>query len=69
MLSTKIDGASLTAIEASMRFAAAHLDGQLIWALTQVDDMPEQTVRRPLDVTHFYAHFGPHPMDPAKHQR
>jgi len=52
-----------------MRWAAAHLAGQLILALAQVDDMPEQTVRGPLDVTNLYDHLRAHPMDPAKHQR
>ena len=52
-----------------MRWAAAHLAGQLILALAQVDDMPQQTVRGPLDVTNLYDHLRAHPMDPAKHQR
>jgi hypothetical protein len=52
-----------------MRWAAAHLAGQLILALAQVDDMPEQTVRSPLDVANLYDHFRANPMDPAKHQR
>ena len=52
-----------------MRWAAAHLAGQLILALAQVDDMPEQTVRGPLDVTNLYDYLRAHPMDPAKHQR
>jgi hypothetical protein len=38
-------------------------------ALAQLDDMPEQTVRRPLDVADLDDHFGPYPMDAAKHQR
>jgi hypothetical protein len=54
---------------ATMRWAAAHLAGQLILALAQVDDMPEQTVWRPFDIADLDDHFGPHPMDPAKHQR
>ena len=52
---------------AAMRWATAHLVGQLILALAQIDDMPEQTVRGPLDVTDLDDHFGAHPMDPAKH--
>src|SRR5512133_3631057 len=52
-----------------MRSAAAYLDGRFIFALAQVDDMPEQTVRGPLDVTNLYDHLRAHPMDPAKHQR
>jgi hypothetical protein len=60
--------ASLTAIEARhyevgcMRWAAAHPAGQLILALAQVDDMPEQTIRRPLDVANLYDHLRAHPM-------
>src|ERR1700680_4414742 len=54
---------------ATMRWAAAHLAGQLSLALPQVDDMPEQTIRGPLDVTNLYDHLRAHPMDPAKHQR
>ena len=52
-----------------MRSATAHLDGQLILALTQIDNMPEQTVRRPFDIADLDDRFGLHPMDPAKHQR
>src|SRR6202023_2195317 len=54
---------------ATMRWAAAHLAGQLILALAQVDDMPEQTVWRPFDIADLDDHIGLHPMDPAKHQR
>src|SRR5437870_527386 len=58
-------GASFTAINlATMRWAAAHLAGQLILALAQVDDMPEQTVRRPFDIADLDDHFGPRPMHP-----
>ena len=52
-----------------MRWTAAHFGSQLILTLAQVNDMPKQTVRCPLDVTDFDDHFGPHPMDPAKDQR
>jgi hypothetical protein len=52
-----------------MRSAAAHLGGQLILAFAQVDDMPEQTVRCPLDITDLDDHFGPHPMNSAQDQR
>jgi hypothetical protein len=52
-----------------VRAAAAHLAGQLIFALAQVDDMPEQPIRRPFDVGNFYDHLRAHPMDPAKHER
>jgi hypothetical protein len=52
-----------------MRWAAAYLAGQLILALAQVDDVPEQTVRGPLDVANLYDHLRAHPMNPAKHQR
>src|SRR5580700_6811238 len=54
---------------ASIRSASAHLGSRLISALAQIDDMPEQTVRCPLDVTDFDDHLRAHPMDPAKHQR
>src|SRR5215467_9605545 len=50
-------------------WAAAHLGGQLILALAQVDDMPKQTVRGPFCVGNFHDHLRAHPMDPAKHQR
>src|SRR6516162_5389016 len=49
--------------------AAAHLHGQFVLAFTQVDNMSEQDIRRPLDVADLDDHIGPHPMDPAKHQR
>ena len=52
-----------------MRWTAAHLGSQLILSLAQINDMPEQTVRRPLGIADLDDHFGPHPMDPAKHQR
>jgi hypothetical protein len=45
-----------------MRWAAAHPAGQLILALAQIDDMPEQTIRRPLDVANLYDHLRAHPM-------
>ena len=54
---------------ASMMSVAAHLGSQLIFALAQVDDMSEQTVRRPFDITDLDDHFGPYPMDPTKHER
>ena len=68
MSSTRMGGASATAIE-SRRYEVGYgapRVGQLILALAQVDDMPEQTVRGPLDVTDLDDHFGAHPMDPAK---
>jgi hypothetical protein len=52
-----------------MRSTTAHLGRQLILALAEVDDMSEQTIRRPLNIAHLGHHFRPHPMDPAKHQR
>jgi hypothetical protein len=52
-----------------MRSASAHLGSQLIFALTLVDDVPEQPIRRPFHITDLDDHFGPDPMDPAKHQR
>ena len=52
-----------------MRWAAAHLGGQLVSALAQVDDVPEQTVRHPLDVADLDDHFGPHPMHSREHER
>src|SRR5689334_28776 len=52
-----------------MRWAAAHLGGQLIFGLAQVDDMPEQAVWRQFDIADLDDHIGLHPMDPAKHQR
>ena len=64
MLSRKIGQALPESRLASMRQAAAHLDGQLVLALAQVDDMPEQTIRGPLDVTNLYDHLRAHPMDP-----
>ena len=54
---------------AGMRRAAAHLDGRLVLALTEIDDMSQQPVRRPFHIADPDDHFGPHPMDPAKHQR
>ena len=54
---------------ASIRSAAAHLDGQLILALAEVDDMPQQPVRRPFAVANFYNHLRAHPMDSREHQR
>jgi hypothetical protein len=53
----------------STRSFAAHLDCRFVLALAQIHNMPEQTVRRPLDVADLGDHFGPDPMDPAKHQR
>ena len=53
---------------ASIRSAAMHLHGQLIVALAQINDVPQQTVRRPLDIADLDDHFGPYPMDPAKHR-
>ena len=52
-----------------MTAAAAHLDGWLVLALTQINDMPEQTVSRPLGVADLDNHLGPDPMDPTEHQR
>ena len=52
-----------------MRWAAPHLGSQLIFALAQVDNMPQQTVQCPFDVGDLDDHFGPHPMNPAEHQR
>ena len=41
MLSTKSVGSALPRLSLpGMRWAAAHLDSQLIFALAQVDDMP-----------------------------
>src|SRR6516162_965718 len=48
---------------ADVWLAAVHLCCQLILPLAQVDDMPEQTVRRPFDIADLGYHFGPHPMD------
>jgi hypothetical protein len=42
---------------ASIRSAAAHLDGQLILALAEVDDMPEQPVWCPFDIADLNDHF------------
>ena len=53
----------------SMRSAAAHLGRQLILALSQVHDMPQQAIGRPFHITDFDDHFRPHPMESAKHQR
>jgi hypothetical protein len=52
-----------------MRWAAAHLSGQLIFTLAQVNDMPEQAVRRPFHIPDLDDHFGPDPMNSADHQR
>ena len=53
----------------SMRAAAANLAGQLIFALAQIDDVSQQTVRRPLDVADLNDHLRAHPMHPRQHQR
>ena len=52
-----------------MMRAAAHIGSQLILALAQVHHVPEQPIRRPFNKAYLDDHFGPHPMDPAKHQR
>ena len=52
-----------------MTAAAAHLDGWLVLALTQINDMPEQTVSRPLGVADLNDHLRAHPMPPRQHQR
>src|SRR6516225_10190143 len=54
---------------AEVGWAAAHLGGQLILPLAQVDDMSEETVRCPFDVAHFNDHLGPDPMHPREQQR
>jgi hypothetical protein len=36
-----------------------------VLALTQIDDMPEQTVRRPLGVADLDHHLGAYPMHPV----
>ena len=43
---------------ASMRSIPPHFGRQLILALAQVDDMPQQTIRRPFDVADLDDHFG-----------
>ena len=49
-----------------MRSATAHISGQFIFALAQVDDVSQQTVRRPFDIADLDNHFGPYPMHPAE---
>ena len=51
-----------------MGSTAAHFDGRFIFALAQINDMPEQTVRRPFDVADFYDHFRTDPMHAREHQ-
>ena len=41
-----------------------HLDGRLVLAFTQINDMPEQTIRRPRRVADFDDHFCSNPMNP-----
>jgi hypothetical protein len=41
---------------ADVGWAAAHLSGQLIFARTQIDDMPQQTVRGSFCVDNAYTH-------------
>ena len=53
---------------ADVRWAVAHLAGQLILALAQIDDMPEQPFRGPFHVGNFHDHLRSDPMDAAKHQ-
>src|SRR5580700_734654 len=52
-----------------IEWVAAHLDRRLVLALAQIDDMPEQTVRRPLGIADLDHHFGPNPLHPRQHQR
>jgi hypothetical protein len=47
----------------------AHLDGWLVFALTQINHMPEQTVSRPLGVADLNDHLRAHPMHPRQRQR
>jgi len=54
---------------ANMRSAAAHLVRQLILALAKVDDVSQQTVRRPLDIADLDDHLRADPMDPREHKR
>jgi hypothetical protein len=43
-----------------MRTVSAHLRGQLIFALSQIDDMSQHPIRRRLAVANFYDHLGAH---------
>jgi hypothetical protein len=42
---------------AGERRVSAHLDGGLVLAFSQINDMPEQTVRRPLGVADLDDHL------------
>ncbi len=46
----------------SLGSVAAHIGRRLVLALAQINHMPEQTVRRPLDVADLDDHLRPHPM-------
>ena len=47
----------------------AHLDGWLVLALAQINDVAEQTVWRPLGVADLDDHLRAYPMYPRQHQR
>jgi hypothetical protein len=53
----------------SSQLGSAHLAGWLVLALTQINDMPKQTVSRPLGVADLNDHLRAHPMNPRQHQR
>jgi hypothetical protein len=48
---------------------SANITGRLVLALSQVNDMPKQTVRRPFGVADFDDHFVPDPMDSRQDKR
>jgi hypothetical protein len=48
----------------SVKSVAAHVGCRLVLALSEIDDMPEQTVRRPLDVADLDHHLRAHPVHP-----
>jgi hypothetical protein len=52
-----------------MKGSTANVDRQLVLSLAQIDDVPEQTIRRPLDVADLDDPLGPHSMDSAQYER
>src|SRR6201982_1330826 len=66
---TRSGGPTLFGVRhADMGWAAAHLGSQLVLPLAQIDDVTQQTVRRPFDVADFDDHLRAHPMDPREHE-
>ena len=54
---------------AGVRRVTAHVNCWLVLAFTQINDMPEQTIRRPLRVADLDDHLRADPMYPRQHQR